>query len=100
MGLALLAQVGAADEIERGALASEGSRFVLATALQVVTVDGALPGRQTWRVVVVGSRESERAKLAALHAFDGAQLLNAAGQAVDGLSFVVLDLHIVVPDHR
>ena len=100
VGLPLLSKVGDADEGERGVLASDGSRFVLATALKVVTVDDAVPGRQTWRVVVVGSREPERAQLAELHAFDGVQLLNAAGQPVDGLSFVVLDLHIVVPDHR
>jgi hypothetical protein len=100
LGLGAIREVGEADEAGRRSLAADDGNYLIASSLAVVGASGALPGPQSWRIVVVGSAERGRERLAQLHEFDGVRLLDGAGEPVDGLSFVVLDLHITVPDHR
>jgi hypothetical protein len=100
LAMAALKDIGAVDEESREVLAADGARPVLASTLSIVGVPGAAPGRQTWRLVVIGDSTGGTERVARLHQFDGAQLLDGSGEPVEGLSFVVLDLHITVPDHR
>ena len=80
-------------------VAEEGGTLLLAKRLPVVARDG-VPGRQTLRLIVTGSEESPPPAVEHAHTFDGARLLDAQGERLEPLSFVVLDLHVVVPHHE
>ncbi|MGB0589015.1 MAG: hypothetical protein ACPGU1_04965 [Myxococcota bacterium] len=100
LGVAALKSSGEQHPARVDALAQDGASCIIARRLAVTEVQGVAPGPQSWRLVVVGSVAGERVDLGQLHEFDGAQLIGASGEPVVGLSFVVLDLHLTVPDHR
>ena len=82
------------------ALARDGATLVMATRLPVRPTHDVSPGRHSQRLIIAGIPSAGPEARATLHTFDGATLRDSADAVVSGVSLLVLDLHVDVPDHR
>ena len=100
VGLAQVQELASATKSDRARLSDAGVGSLLAVKLPVVLVDGGLPGTQTLRVIFAGGEGSAGTEIHRLHGLRGHEALDESGQSVPGLSSLVLDLRVTIPEHR
>jgi len=81
-------------------LSDDGFSPLLAYALPVETNSEAEPGESIIRIAIVSTPEGEPASVFKVHGLKGARLLDAQGNSEEGLNLFLLELRVIVPEHR